>query len=106
MIASPARSASGSPGFEDAVMATEILAFLDDIGVSELAVILLVTLLLFGGKKLPELARALGKGIRAFRQELNSVQNTLRDALNEEERRNDSSPSLPPPADKQSVEKK
>lgn len=38
------------------------------IGTMELIVILCVILLLFGGKKLPEFARNLGKGIREFRK--------------------------------------
>lgn len=36
-------------------------------GTGELLVILTATFLLFGGKKLPELARGLGKGIREFK---------------------------------------
>jgi len=38
------------------------------IGSAELIVILCVILLLFGGKKLPEFARSLGKGIREFKR--------------------------------------
>jgi sec-independent protein translocase protein TatA len=37
------------------------------LGVPELLIILLVVLLLFGSKKIPELARGLGKGIREFK---------------------------------------
>ncbi len=39
------------------------------IGFQELLVILFILLLLFGGKKLPELARSLGKSIRALKEE-------------------------------------
>jgi sec-independent protein translocase protein TatA len=38
------------------------------IGSGELIVILCIILLLFGGKRLPELARSLGKGIREFKR--------------------------------------
>lgn len=38
------------------------------IGTGELVVIFCVILLLFGGKKLPELARSLGQGIREFKK--------------------------------------
>lgn len=38
------------------------------IGTGELIVIFLVVLLLFGGKRLPELARSLGAGIREFKK--------------------------------------
>lgn len=41
-----------------------------DIGFSELVVILAVALLLFGPKKLPELGKALGGSIRAFKEGL------------------------------------
>ncbi|RZL41212.1 MAG: twin-arginine translocase TatA/TatE family subunit, partial [Pedobacter sp.] len=43
-----------------------LLEFLN-MGGSEIVLILVVVLLLFGGKKLPELARGLGKGIREFK---------------------------------------
>lgn len=41
------------------------------IGTGELIVILCIALLLFGGKKLPEFARNLGKGIREFKKAVN-----------------------------------
>lgn len=41
------------------------------IGSGEILVILVVILILFGGKKLPEFARSLGKGIREFKQACN-----------------------------------
>lgn len=44
---------------------------LRSIGPMELLVILLVALLLFGGKKIPELAKGLGEGIRNFKHALN-----------------------------------
>ena len=37
------------------------------LGMPEILVILLVVLLLFGGKKIPELMRGAGKGVRAFK---------------------------------------
>jgi sec-independent protein translocase protein TatA len=37
-------------------------------GAPEIVIVLLLVVLLFGGKKLPELARGLGQGIREFRQ--------------------------------------
>ena len=41
---------------------------LRSIGLPELMVILVVAVLLFGGKKIPELAKGLGEGIRNFKQ--------------------------------------
>jgi len=43
------------------------------IGTGELILILCVVLLLFGGKKLPELARSLGRGIKEFKKGCNDV---------------------------------
>ncbi len=40
-------------------------------------IILLVVLLLFGGKKIPELMRGVGKGVRAFKEGMNEVDETL-----------------------------
>jgi sec-independent protein translocase protein TatA len=44
------------------------------VGTQELLVILLVVLLLFGGRRLPELARTLGNGVRDFRKAVRDVQ--------------------------------
>ena len=44
-----------------------ILGFLGGLGGGEIFLILVVVLLIFGGKKIPELARGLGKGIREFK---------------------------------------
>ena len=58
-----------------------ILAFFGGgIGPWEVLVILLALLLLFGGKKLPELARGMGKGLRNFKEELNGVKKQITDA--------------------------
>ena len=53
-----------------------MLAFLN-IGWPEVVIILVVALLLFGGKRLPELAQSLGKGIREFKKELGKVKDDL-----------------------------
>lgn len=44
------------------------------IGTGELVVILCVVLILFGGKKLPELARSIGLGIREFKKACNGIE--------------------------------
>lgn len=47
--------------------------FLGNLRGSELIIIALIILLLFGGRKIPELMRGLGKGIRSFRQGVKEV---------------------------------
>ena len=47
------------------------------IGVPELLIILAIVLLVFGANKVPEVARSLGKGIRAFRSEAHKMREEL-----------------------------
>jgi sec-independent protein translocase protein TatA len=47
------------------------------LGGQEIIVIAILVLLLFGGKKIPELMRGLGKGIREFKDASNSVNDTM-----------------------------
>lgn len=47
-------------------------------------VILIIVLLLFGGKKIPELMRGLGKGIREFNDAKNNVKDEITKSINEE----------------------
>lgn len=48
------------------------------LGTWEIIVIVLVVLLLFGGKKIPELMRGLGKGVKSFKDGMNGVEGTDR----------------------------
>ncbi len=57
------------------------LAFLN-IGTQEMFVIVVVVLLLFGGKKLPELARGLGRGIREFKDASEGIKKEIADQIN------------------------
>lgn len=52
-----------------------------DIGGPEMMLIMVAALLLFGGQKLPELARGLGKGIRDFKDAANGVKDDLQDSM-------------------------
>lgn len=49
------------------------MLFLGGIGAGEIIIIALVILLLFGGKKIPELMRGLGKGVRSFKEGMNEA---------------------------------
>ncbi len=50
----------------------------------DITVILIVALVLFGGKKLPELARGLGQGIREFKDATDGVKNDINNQANKE----------------------
>lgn len=45
------------------------------IGTQEILFIVLIVLLFFGGKKIPELMKGLGKGVRSFREGMNQIEN-------------------------------
>ena len=55
------------------------LLFLQNIGTGEILIVALVVLLLFGGKKIPELMRGLGKGVKSFKEGMNDVRKELDD---------------------------
>lgn len=60
------------------------LAFFDMLGGSEIVVIFLLVLIFFGGEKMPEFARGLGKAIREFRKAASGVEQEFKRALEEE----------------------
>ncbi|MBL6764069.1 MAG: twin-arginine translocase TatA/TatE family subunit [Verrucomicrobiae bacterium] len=60
------------------MIAEPLFAFL---GYPEIIGILVITLLLFGAKKLPELARGLGQGIREFKNATNEIQDDLQRSI-------------------------
>ena len=53
------------------------LLFLGSIGTSEILLIEFVVLLLFGGKKIPELMRGIGKGVRNFKEGVNGIEKDI-----------------------------
>lgn len=50
------------------------LLFIGGIGFQEILLVLLIILLLYGGKKVPEMMRGLGKGVKAFKDGMNEVE--------------------------------
>lgn len=73
------------------------LLFLGSIGTSEILLIVFIVLLLFGGKKIPELMRGIGKGVRSFKEGVNGIEKDIDKDINVDE---------PNPGTTQSVEKK
>ncbi len=58
---------------------------LENIGGTELLVILLVVFIFFGPKKLPEIGKGLGKGIAEFRKAMRGIQSDIENATKPEE---------------------
>ena len=55
-----------------------------NLGFMEILLILLVVLLLFGAKRIPEIASSMGKGIREFKKSITDVDRSLREPEQEE----------------------
>ena len=53
-----------------------------NLGAGEIVIIALVVLLLFGGKKIPELRRGLGKGVKSFKSGMNEIEKDINDNIN------------------------
>ena len=51
------------------------------IGAPEIIFIVLIVLLLFGGKKIPELMRGLGKGVRSFKEGMSDIEGEIKHPL-------------------------
>jgi len=65
----------------------KILFLLSMPGGSEWILIFLAVLLLFGGRKIPELMRGIGKGIREFNNAKANVQQELEDGMKQEDKK-------------------
>ena len=55
------------------------LLFIQNIGAGEILLIALVVLLFWGGKKIPELMKGLGKGVRSFKDGMNEIEKDITD---------------------------
>jgi sec-independent protein translocase protein TatA len=53
-------------------------------GTGEIVVVALILLLLFGGKKIPELMRGLGRGVREFNDAKSGIKSEIQKGMNEE----------------------
>ena len=56
------------------------------IGFNEILIILIIVLLLFGAKKIPELMRGVGRGMREFKDAKNNIHKEIETGLNEKDK--------------------
>lgn len=75
------------------------LAFIQNFGWTEILVILLIFIIFFGAKRLPELARSMGKSIKEFKKATSSIEDDIRSAMDEE-------PEKPSPSQPKSIPNK
>ena len=71
------------------------------IGMPEMLVILVIALIIFGPRKLPELGKSLGKSLAEFKRASNELKSTLEEEIRVEEQQNArraTAPPLPPSA--------
>lgn len=59
------------------------LLFLGSIGTPEIIIIAFVVLLLFGGKKIPDLMKGLGKGVRSFKDGMKGFEDEVRNTADD-----------------------
>lgn len=60
------------------------LLFIGGIGMQEVLLIALIVLLFFGGKKIPELMKGLGKGVRSFKDGMSNMEKDLEEPVKKE----------------------
>lgn len=66
-------------------LSASFLGLFPGIGTQELLIVLFVILLLFGAKKLPELARGMGRSLREFKKARSEIEDDFRTAMEPEE---------------------
>lgn len=63
------------------------------IGIAEIAIILIIALIVFGPRKLPDLGRSLGRGLREFREGVSSISASVQEADEDDDDLPDSEPT-------------
>ncbi|MDR0385249.1 MAG: twin-arginine translocase TatA/TatE family subunit [Prevotellaceae bacterium] len=63
------------------------LLFLGNLGTGEIILIALAILLLFGGKKIPELMKGIGKGVKSFKDGVKGIEDDITASIEEDDKR-------------------
>ncbi len=63
---------------------TTLFAFLNQLGPLEIGLVLFLVLLLFGAKKLPELAKGMGKAMKEFKKATRDVEEDIKSAMEDD----------------------
>ena len=63
-----------------------VFLFLESLGTGEVLLIVFVIIVFFGGKRIPEMARVIGKGMREFKAAANNIQDEIQKSVTEIER--------------------
>lgn len=66
-------------------MINSIFNFMN-LGTGEIIIIVFVILLLFGGKKIPELMKGIGKGVRSFKKGMNEIEDEINKPIEEDKK--------------------
>jgi sec-independent protein translocase protein TatA len=70
------------------------------LGPGELLLIFLAILLLFGAKRIPEIAQGMGKGIREFKKAMKDTSDEVKNSIDENKKPADTAPTPPKPDDR------
>ena len=62
------------------------LLFLGSIGATEIIIIALIVVLLFGGKKIPELMKGIGKGVKSFKDGVKGLEDEINSSDNDKDK--------------------
>ncbi len=72
---------------------------LEDLSIGKILFILLVVLIFFGPKKIPDIAQSIGKGIKEFKKAMHDVSDEIKKTTDDEANRNESRRQTGPPTD-------
>ena len=63
------------------------LLLFGSVGATEVIIVALVVLLLFGGKKIPELMKGIGKGVKSFKDGMKGIEDDIKETNKEEDKK-------------------